>query len=85
MGAPTPPAAVEQEGTVILEHAILDVVPGEEQRFEAAFQRAQHIIAAIAGFRSLRLERCVETPARYLHHFYDPFPLVEHYESVFRR
>jgi len=98
---------------VILEHAVLDVVQGEEQRFEEAFDRAQTIIASMPGFRSLRLERCVETPSRYLllvdwdrledhtegfrgsaeyeewrrllHHFYDPFPTVEHYESLIRR
>jgi heme-degrading monooxygenase HmoA len=95
---------------VILEHAVLDVVPGEEDRFEAAFEQARTIIASMAGFRSLRLERCLENRSRYLllvewdrledhtegfrqapeyqrwrallHHFYDPFPTVEHYQAV---
>jgi heme-degrading monooxygenase HmoA len=98
---------------VVLEHAILDVKHGEEGRFEAAFQRAQTIITAMPGFRALRLERCIESPSRYLllvewerledhtegfrgsvayqewrrllHHFYEPFPVVEHYTSVIRR
>ncbi len=98
---------------MILEHAVLDVVQGEAQRFEQAFDRAQALIASMPGFGSLRLERCVETPSRYLllvdwdrledhtegfrgsakyeewrrllHHFYDPFPAVEHYESLIRR
>ena len=102
----------EQDWIVILEHAVLDVVLGEEQRFEAAFERAQTIIASMPGFRSLRLERCLETPSRYLllvewdrledhtdgfrgspqyqdwrrllHHFYDPFPAVEHFEALVR-
>jgi heme-degrading monooxygenase HmoA len=96
----------------ILEHAVLDVRPGEEERFEAAFEQARSSIASAAGFRGLRLERCIEAPSRYLllvewerledhvegfrespaferwrsllHHFYDPFPLVEHFRSVVR-
>lgn len=100
------------DGVVILEHAVLNVVPGEEERYEEAFARAQAIIASMPGFRSLRLERCVETPSRYLllvewdrlqdhtdgfrgspeyqewrqllHHFYDPFPTVGHFESLVR-
>ena len=95
---------------MILEHACLDVAKGEEQHFEEAFRDAQGIIASMPGFRSLRLDRCLETPSRYLllvewdrledhtegfrgsaayedwraalHHFYDPFPVVEHYEAV---
>jgi heme-degrading monooxygenase HmoA len=95
---------------VILEHALLDLVPGQEAAFERAFEEARPHIAATPGFRSLRLERCVERPAQYLllvewdrledhtegfrgspryeewrrllHHFYDPFPLVEHYRPV---
>jgi heme-degrading monooxygenase HmoA len=95
---------------VILEHAPLDVIPGREQDFEAAFAEAKAIISSMPGFRTLRLERCIERPNRYLllaewdslehhtegfrgspeyerwrallHHFYDPFPTVEHYEAV---
>lgn len=97
---------------MIPEHAVLDVVYGEERRFEWAFEQAQKIVASASGFRSLRLERCVERPSRYLllvewdrledhtegfrgsadylswrqllHHFYDPFPAVEHYEPLLR-
>jgi heme-degrading monooxygenase HmoA len=95
---------------MILEHACLDVASGEEQRFEEAFAEAKGIIASMAGFRSLRLDRCLENSSRYLllvewdrledhtegfrgsteyqewrrllHHFYDPFPVVEHYEPL---
>jgi heme-degrading monooxygenase HmoA len=49
---------------MILEHACLDVVDGEG--FEQAFGHAQGIIASMAGFRSLRLQRCIESPSRYL-------------------
>jgi heme-degrading monooxygenase HmoA len=95
---------------VILEHALLDVIPGREREYEATFASAKAIISSMKGFVSLRLERCIESPSRYLllvewetledhtvgfrgsdeyqqwrsllHHFYDPFPTVDHYEPV---
>jgi heme-degrading monooxygenase HmoA len=95
---------------MILEQAILDVKPGQTPQFEAAFGRAQRIIAASPGYISHELRRCIEKSNRYLllvrwrtledhtegfrmsapyqewkellHHFYDPFPAVEHYEAV---
>ena len=97
------------DGGVILEHAVLEVVPGQEAAFEDAFAAAKGIISAAAGFRSLRLSRCIEEPNRFLllvewenledhtegfrgsaayqewrsllHHFYDPFPTVLHYQD----
>jgi heme-degrading monooxygenase HmoA len=95
---------------MILEHALLPVVPGREDEFVAAFDGARRIIASMPGFRSLHLSRCHERPGtflllvewdtledhtvgfrgspeydewrRLLHHFYDPFPVVEHFEPV---
>lgn len=95
---------------MILEVAILNVIPGREAAFEAAFREAQAIISAMAGYRGHELRRCLETANRYvllvrwekledhtvgfrgssqyqewkrlLHHFYDPFPVVEHYEAI---
>src|SRR3954452_25490027 len=95
---------------MILEVAVLDVRPGSEAAFESAFAEARPLIASTAGYLGLELQRCVETPARYvllvrwrrledhtegfrgspqyqrwkqlLHHFYDPFPTVEHYRAV---
>lgn len=95
---------------MILELALLDVRPGAESDFEAAFTRAQYIIASMRGYVSHELQRCVENSSRYvplvrwetlsdhtegfrgsteyqewkrlLHHFYHPFPTVEHFESV---
>lgn len=95
---------------MILEVAPLDVRPGQTDQFEAAFMVAEKIIAAMPGYISHELQRCIETPHRYLllvrwrtleahtegfrkspqyerwkellHHFYDPFPTVEHYEPV---
>ena len=96
---------------MILEVARLDVKPGEEARFQDDFGRAQCIISSMKGYVSHQLQRCIETPSRYillvrwetledhtegfrgsseyrkwknlLHHYYDPFPEVEHYEAVF--
>lgn len=95
---------------MILEVAILNVIPGREAQFEDAFRQAQRIIATMSGYRSHELRRCVEAANRYillvnwdrledhtmgfrtspgyqewkrlLHHFYDPFPVVEHYTAV---
>ena len=51
---------------MILEHAPLTVRPGEQKAFEAAFARAQHLIAGVPGFRRLSLSRCVERDTAYL-------------------
>jgi heme-degrading monooxygenase HmoA len=95
---------------MVLELAILNVVPGREAEFERALGEAKSIIASMPGFVSLELQRCLEQPNRYallvrwakledhtvgfrqspeyqrwkalLHHFYDPFPTVEHYTSA---
>ncbi|MFI9273782.1 antibiotic biosynthesis monooxygenase family protein [Kitasatospora sp. NPDC052896] len=94
---------------MILESALLDVLPGREEEFLAAFAEAKPLIAGQRGFHSLRLRRCLnegrggrfllqvewETVADHtegfrhspeyrrwrelLHHFYAPFPEVEHY------
>jgi heme-degrading monooxygenase HmoA len=51
---------------MILEHALLPVVPGQEQQFERAFAQALPLISSQAGFIDLALSRCVEEPGRYL-------------------
>jgi heme-degrading monooxygenase HmoA len=53
-------------GRVILEHAVLPVVPGREAEFEAAYAEAKAIIASMPGFVDLTLSRSVETPNEYL-------------------
>ncbi len=96
--------------SVILEHALLSVRPGQEAAFEVSFAEASPIILGMPGCRRLSLSRCVERAGSYLllvkwgrledhtggfrrsagyqdwrrllHHFYDPFPTVEHYEPV---
>ncbi len=95
---------------MILEVAILDVIPNQEKDFESAFAKASSIITSMQGYISHQLQRCVEKQNRYvllvqwetleshtigfrgspqyqewkklLHYFYDPFPVVEHYEMI---
>ena len=95
---------------MILEVAVLDVRPSEEDAFELAMREALPLIEATPGFSGINLRRSIETPNRYLltvgwasledhtigfrqsdryqrwrallHHFYDPFPIVEHYVDV---
>ena len=95
---------------MITEQAVLEVIPGLESEFEAAFATARGIVESMSGFLSLRLLRGTESPSRYLlliewerledhtvgfrgsveyeewrrllHHFYDPFPAVEHFVAV---
>ncbi len=93
---------------MILEHALLDIIPGKEVEFERAFLSAQKIISSTPGYISHELQHCIEQPYRYLllvkwrtiedhekgfrnseeyqqwkkllHHFYEPFPQVWHFE-----
>lgn len=95
---------------MILEVAILNVIPGKTKAFEKDFLVAQEIIKTIKGYIRHQLQKCLEVPNRYvllvewetledhtigfrqsvgylewkklLHHYYDPFPTVEHYEMV---
>ena len=95
---------------MILEVAVLNVIPGQEDAFLEAFARAQSIISSMAGYVSHQLKRCVEDMSKFillvewekltdhtvgfresveyqewkklLHHFYNPFPNVEHYSAI---
>jgi heme-degrading monooxygenase HmoA len=95
---------------MITEHAILNVIPGQEADFLSALEQAKTFIAVSPGFRGLRVERCLENPSTFLllvewesleahtqgfrgsaayeewrkllHHFYEPFPVVDHFEPV---
>lgn len=95
---------------MILESAILDVIPGQQADFEKAFTQAQEIISSMPGYVEHQLQKSIEQESRYLllvkwqtledhtigfrrsaeyqewkallHHFYDPFPNVEHYSLV---
>ncbi|MCT8972398.1 antibiotic biosynthesis monooxygenase family protein [Microbaculum marinisediminis] len=51
---------------MILEHAILNVKPGQADAFEAAMREALPLISASDGFRGLEVRRCIESPDRYV-------------------
>jgi heme-degrading monooxygenase HmoA len=98
---------------VILEVALLHVIPEKTAEFELAFENAQQIISSMKGYMDHQLQQCLEHPNRYillvnwqnledhivgfrespdyqrwkklLHHFYDPFPQVEHYRLKFEK
>lgn len=93
---------------MILELALLDVIPGNREQFESDFLQAEPLISAAKGYLGHELNRCIEDSNRYvllvkwetlqdhtegfrqsadynkwkelLHHHYDPFPTVEHFE-----
>ena len=95
---------------MITEHAVLNVIAGQEDEFLSALEQAKTFIAGSPGFRGLRVERCLENSSTFLllvewesleahtegfrgstayvewrkllHHFYEPFPVVEHFELV---
>jgi len=95
---------------MILEVAILNVIPGMEDDFLEAFSKAKDIISGMGGYISHQLKRCIEHTNQFillveweklsdhtegfrqskeyqqwkalLHHFYAPFPTVEHYENA---
>ncbi|KAA0922706.1 MULTISPECIES: antibiotic biosynthesis monooxygenase family protein [unclassified Rhodococcus (in: high G+C Gram-positive bacteria)] len=97
---------------MIVEHALLHVVPHRTDEFEAAFADAKSIISSMPGFENLTLSRGIEQPNTYLllvewerledhiegfrksdeyqkwktllHHFYEPFPVVEHFAPRLR-
>jgi heme-degrading monooxygenase HmoA len=67
---------------VILEEAVLPVVPGREAEFEAAFAHARAIISAMPGFHDLSLSRGVEEPSTYL--LLVRWETLEHHTEGFR-
>ncbi len=95
---------------MILEVAVLNVIPGLENEFLIAFSKAKEIISKMDGYISHQLKRCIENVSQFillvkwekltdhtegfrqsaeyqqwkslLHHFYAPFPTVEHYEDI---
>lgn len=95
---------------MILEVAMLHVIPGNSAAFEQDFKKASAIISSMKGYVEHQLQKCLETDHKYLllvrwdtledhtvgfreskeyiewktllHHYYDPFPVVEHYQQV---
>ena len=51
---------------MILEVAILDVIPGQESDFRRSFAEAQKIISSMPGYISHELKHCIEKSSRYI-------------------
>jgi heme-degrading monooxygenase HmoA len=51
---------------MVLEVAILNVRAGQEAEFERAFGQAAPVISSMKGYQSHELQRCIETPSRYV-------------------
>jgi heme-degrading monooxygenase HmoA len=51
---------------LILEHALLQIRPGQSQEFEIALRQALPLIAAAPGFLGIEVMRCIEAPDQYL-------------------
>jgi len=95
---------------MVLETAVLYVLPGKEEDFEKDFKIAGQYISSIPGYLKHSLQKCLEQNSKYLllvewesleahtvgfrqsavyepwkkllHHYYHPFPVVEHYQAV---
>jgi heme-degrading monooxygenase HmoA len=51
---------------MVLEVALIDVTPGSEEAFAAAYAQAKELVGDTPGFRSMRMTRGVETPTRFV-------------------
>ena len=51
---------------MVIEHGAINIVPGQEAAFEAAFVEAAKVIATSRGFQFVRLCRGIERPSAYL-------------------
>jgi heme-degrading monooxygenase HmoA len=51
---------------MVLEVALIDVVPGQEDEFATAYARARDLLAGTTGCRSVRMTRGMESPSRFV-------------------
>ncbi|MBW4437295.1 MAG: antibiotic biosynthesis monooxygenase [Pleurocapsa minor GSE-CHR-MK-17-07R] len=51
---------------MILEHIVLNIIPGQSPAFEQAMRDAAHLLAATPGYIRHSVRKCIETPDRYL-------------------
>lgn len=51
---------------MVLEVALIDVIPGQEDAFAAAYLTARPILAGTPGCRSVRMTRGIESPSRFV-------------------
>lgn len=51
---------------MVLEVALIDVKPGQEDDFAAAYAQGRDVLVGTPGCRSVRMTRGVESPARFV-------------------
>ncbi|MGC4789027.1 antibiotic biosynthesis monooxygenase family protein [Micromonospora sp. DT178] len=51
---------------MVLEVALIDVLPGHENEFAAAYAKGHPVLAGTPGCRSVRMTRGVESPSRFV-------------------
>jgi heme-degrading monooxygenase HmoA len=51
---------------MVLEVALIDVVPGQEAEFSAAYAKAREALVSTGGCESARMTRGVESPSRFV-------------------
>ncbi|MFG1777423.1 antibiotic biosynthesis monooxygenase family protein [Micromonospora sp. NPDC049048] len=51
---------------MVLEVALIDVLPGHEDEFAAAYAEGHPVLAGTPGCRSVRMTRGVESPSRFV-------------------
>lgn len=67
---------------MVLEVAIFDVNPGQEDEFTDAYRTAREVLATTPGCRSVRMTRGIETPSRFV--LLVEWDSVEAHETNFR-
>ncbi|WP_433794290.1 antibiotic biosynthesis monooxygenase family protein [Actinoplanes sp. CA-252034] len=68
---------------MVLEVTLIDVLPGREGDFVDAYELARPLVATTPGCRSVRLQRAVESPQRFV--LLAEWDSVEAHENNFRR
>jgi len=51
---------------MVLEVALIDITPGEEDAFAAAYRQAHSVLAGTPGCRTIRMTRGIESPSRFV-------------------
>jgi len=67
---------------MVLEVALIDVRPGEEDAFASAYAEARPLIDSSPGCRSVRMTRGIERPGRFI--LLVEWETLEHHTEVFR-
>jgi heme-degrading monooxygenase HmoA len=67
---------------MVLEVALIDVLPGHEDEFAAAYAKGHPVLAGARGCRSVRMTRGIETPTRFV--LLVEWDTVEAHERNFR-